>query len=69
MRDLWENIKSFFTRDWTISEKILLVLCCVMFGIIQGFFLAPIKKGISCGNNNGNTYNQAEDDYWLDDED
>lgn len=69
MRDLWENIKDFFTRDWTMSEKILVVLCCVMFGIIKGFLLAPIKKGINCGNNNGNTYTQTEDDYWLDDED
>ena len=30
--------------------------------------MAPIKKGVSLGNNNGNIYNQLEDDYWLDEE-
>lgn len=26
----------------------------LFLGVILGFFIAPIKKGISCGNNNGN---------------
>lgn len=69
MRQLMENIKDFLGRDWTLAEKVLVVLCCVLFGVIQGFLLAPIKKGISCGNNNGsNNYNEYADDFWLDDE-
>lgn len=27
---------------------------CTLFGIVIGFLLAPIKGGISCGNNCGN---------------
>lgn len=26
----------------------------LMLGIVIGFLIAPIKNGISCGNNNGN---------------
>lgn len=68
MRDIWENIKDFFTRDWTMTEKVLVILCSILLGMVKGFLLAPIKKGISCGNNSGNTYNQLDDQYWLDDE-
>lgn len=69
LRNMIESVKDFFRRDWTMSEKILVVLCCVMFGVIKGFLMAPIKRGISCGNNNGNVYNQLEDEGWIDDED
>lgn len=69
LKNIVESVKDFFKRDWTMSEKILVVLCCVMFGVIKGFLMAPIKRGISCGNNNGNVYNQLEDEGWLDDED
>lgn len=67
--NMWISVKDFFKRDWTMSEKILVILCCVMFGMIKGFILAPVKKGLIFGSNNGNVYNQLEDDYWLDDED
>ena len=33
MRDIWENIKDFFTRDWTMTEKVLVILCCILLGI------------------------------------
>lgn len=70
MKQLWEGIKEFFGRDWTTSEKVLVVICCILFGVVHGFMIAPIKKGISCGNNNGsNNYNDYADDFWLDDED
>lgn len=32
----------------------LLSIIFLLFGIILGFFVAPIKKGIYCGNNSGN---------------
>lgn len=73
MKKLCEGIKAFFGRDWTLAEKLLVVVCCILFGMLQGFLIAPIKKGISCGNNNannyGSSYGQIEDDFWLDDED
>ena len=51
-----EKIKEFFKRDWSLAEKLLILLCFFYLGIIKGFLLAPIKKGGSCGNNNGNNY-------------
>ncbi len=68
MRNVWESIKDFFWRDWTPAEKVLVILCCVLFGVIKGFFLAPIKRGINCGNNNGNSYVQTEDGCWAEEE-
>ena len=64
MRDVLESIRDFFERDWTPAEKVLVILCCVLLGVVKGFCLAPIKRGISCGNNNGNSYRQTEDGYW-----
>lgn len=63
-KNMAESVKDFFKRDWTLSEKILVVLCCVMFGVIKGFLMSPIKRGISCGNNNGNSYVQTDDGCW-----
>ena len=39
------------------SELILSVLCALFFGVILGFLIAPVKKGIGIGNNSGNTTN------------
>ena len=39
-----------------ISEKWLLAAACLFAGVILGFLLAPIKKGIYCGNYSGNRY-------------
>ena len=68
MRDVWESVKEFFWRDWTPAEKVLVVLCCIMLGVIKGFCLSPIKKGIRCGNNNNNSYVQNEDGCWAEEE-
>ena len=69
MRNIWEAVREFFKRDWTPTGKVLLIICCILIGVVKGFLLSPVKKGISCGNNNGNVYNELDDDYWLDDED
>lgn len=37
-------------------KNLLIASNCLFLGIVIGFFLAPIKNGISCGNNSGNTY-------------
>lgn len=68
MREVWESLKDFFRRDWSMSEKILVIVCCILLGVIKGFFLSPIRRGISLGNNNGNTYVGSEDDLWLEEE-
>lgn len=56
LKDVWEGIRDFFMRDWTPAEKVLVILCCILIGVVKGFCLAPVKRGISFGNNNGNTY-------------
>ena len=68
MRDFLDKVKEFFDREWTGTEKVLVIICCILAGVVYGFLIAPIKKGISCGYNNGNNYNEFADDYWLYDE-
>lgn len=48
--------------------KAVITITCAMFlflGIVIGFLIAPIKKGILCGDNSGNTY--GSDDVWDED--
>ena len=53
-------------REYNISV-ILLALCCFFAGMICGFFLAPMKKGVTIGSNN--CLSQKNDDDEDDDED
>lgn len=55
-------LKDFLSKDWTKGEKVLLASTCVLLGVVMGFLIAPIKKGIQCGNNNGNTTVYGEDE-------
>lgn len=48
-------MKDFLLKEWSISEKSLLITTILLTGVIIGFLTAPIKKGIYCGNHNGNT--------------
>ncbi len=43
------------------KEKVLLGLTCFLGGVVAGFLIAPIKRGIYCGNNCGNHVSKAED--------
>ncbi len=43
------------------NEKILLGTACFLGGVVAGFLIAPIKKGVYCGNNNGNCVGAKED--------
>lgn len=48
------------------KEKLLLGAACFFGGMVAGFMIAPIKRGVYCGNNNGNnnacsTYTSGED--------
>lgn len=43
------------------KEKTLLCLTCFLGGVVAGFFIAPIKKGIYCGNNCGNHVKSIEE--------
>ena len=39
----------------SMHERFLLSAACFSFGMVLGFLLSPIKKGVTvtCGNNNG----------------
>ena len=37
-------------------NKVLFGASCLLGGIVLGFIFAPIKNGMSIGNNNGNQY-------------
>lgn len=43
------------------NEKILLGAACFFAGAVTGFLISPIKKGIYCGNNSGNKYNDKNE--------
>lgn len=43
--------------------KILLACTFLFLGIIIGFLCSPVKRGVYCGNNNGNTYGKNELGY------
>ncbi|WP_294411942.1 hypothetical protein [uncultured Ruminococcus sp.] len=60
-----EEVRSSSTALW------LFALCSFLIGIIIGFILSPIKKGIKIGCNNGNNTYEKEQDmlpYYDDDE-
>jgi hypothetical protein len=39
------------------SEVIIIGLCSLFVGVVIGFLISPVKKGIEIGNNSGNTNN------------
>lgn len=43
------------------KEKLLLGAACFFGGMVAGFLIAPIKKGICCGNYNGNNVSSEEE--------
>ena len=57
------EIRNFFARELTGAEKTLLIACCILLGTVNGFLISPVKKGISFGNNNGNTYGVSRRKY------
>lgn len=44
------------------KEKIVFGAACFFAGVVAGFLIAPIKKGIYCGNNSGNNYLGKDED-------
>ena len=44
-----------------LKDVIIFSLFALLVGVITGFILAPIKKGMSIGCNNGNNYLTKEE--------
>ena len=53
---MFENLESEITEKGTapMVSYFWKGLALFLLGVIAGFFFAPIKKGVSFGNNNGN---------------
>ena len=48
-------MKEFFYKVWCPADKCLVLATASLLGVVVGFLISPIKKGIFCGNYNGNT--------------
>lgn len=48
-----EAMKNFINNEWSHLEKKLIISTFFLLGVVIGFGFSPIKKGIYCGNNNG----------------
>lgn len=46
-------IKGLFAKEWTIYDKVLCVVTAALAGIVTGFLLSPIKKGMHIFSDNG----------------
>ncbi|XCP86393.1 hypothetical protein ABXS75_06240 [Roseburia hominis] len=52
-REVKEIIMDFADRDWTLAEKILFGVDCILLGVILGRLLFPRKKVVIKGNQYG----------------
>ncbi len=48
-----------------LKDVVIFSLASLLLGLVAGFFLAPIKKGMSIGCNNGNNYVSKDADKEL----
>lgn len=49
-----------------LKDVVIFSLLSLLVGLLTGFFLAPIKKGMTIGCNNGNNYiskSEADKDF------
>ena len=44
-----------------LKDVVIFSLFALLMGLLAGFFLAPIKKGMTIGCNNGNSYISKDD--------
>lgn len=67
--DAVEDMRDFFYRDWTVAEKVLVILCCILFGLVKGLRSAKTRDiSIGSHNGNGNTGDIYEAPYEFEEE-
>lgn len=58
------SIKYFFNEEMVITRKTIAITCTVftLFGIIYGFLIAPVKRGIQINitNNENDPYTEEK---------
>lgn len=45
--DKLRALKVFFERDWSMEEKMLILMNCILGGLVIGFIFSPFRKGIT----------------------
>lgn len=50
-----------------LKDVVIFSLLSLLVGLLAGFFLAPIKKGMTIGCNNGNNYISRDDEEFASD--
>lgn len=58
------SMKEFFNEETTTTRKTLVIVCAIftLIGIVYGFLIAPIKKGVSVNITNINDDSYVEDE-------
>ena len=50
-----------------LKDVLIFSLASLLLGLLAGFFLSPVKKGMAIGCNNGNNYASKEDKEFHED--
>ena len=71
MKAIKNGCKIFFQKDWTVQEKVLVMLNCALLGVILGVLFGPRKGAFALGSYNGNQLQEDcwEEEGWIDEED
>lgn len=58
------SMKEFFNEETTTTRKTLVIVCAIftLIGIVYGFLIAPIKKGVLVNITNINDDSYVEDE-------
>lgn len=67
LSDIKEYFCDFFDEETTVTRKTIAIICIIsaLVGIIYGFLISPIKKGIHVNvTNNGNYCGNDDKDDW-----
>lgn len=66
-----EAFGAFWGKEWTTTEKILVVLNCILLGAVLGVIFGPRKGSVMIGSNNGSGMAPLCDyeEGWIDEED
>lgn len=64
-----KSVGDFLGREWTCTEKVLLLVDCVLFGIVLGALWSPKKHKTTtiASNNIGTYYEEDDEDFMADD--
>ncbi|MCD7957861.1 MAG: hypothetical protein LUG93_19345 [Lachnospiraceae bacterium] len=63
MKEKCKELKTVFLSDWTPMEKVLLLLDVLLFGILLGWLMSPLKNGLSFFSNNSWDIDNSSDDH------